>query len=159
MPRRARKTRPLREAAATLPPSSDNVPCSSCGAPMPRDRREVAGLSTCPACTERVSFVEDVDGSKATGYEIRVARPDAAPSPPVAGPRARPAERRGPAPREQSQPAGRPLRRNASLEDALGLHARKGPSASKVWGRRAAPVEDDETELARELASNRRGGW
>jgi hypothetical protein len=157
MTRRTRKTHPVREAASTLPPSDDTIPCTACGRPMPRARRDVAGLATCPACTERASFVEDVDGSKATGYEIRVAAPRVPTAEPAPQPRrtARPAAAGAQAlPRKE-----RPLQRNSSLEDALGLHARKGASASKVWGRRPAPVEDDETDLAREIASNRRERW
>ena len=157
MTRRTRRTRPAREAAATLPPSPDSVPCSACGAPIPRERRDVAGLATCPTCTERVLFVEDVDGSKATGYEIRVApavepaRAPAASAPPAAR------DDRPPRPRPAAKE--RPLQRNSSLEDALGLHSRKGASTSKVWGRRPAPAEDDETDLAREIAANRRERW
>jgi hypothetical protein len=39
------------------------------------------------------------------------------------------------------------------------LHARKRVSASKVWGRRPAPVDEDQSELARALGANRRGRW
>lgn len=151
MARRTRKSRPERAAAKRLPPAVDTVPCASCGSAMPRARRDEAGLATCPACTEPMRFVEVVDSSKATGFEIRVAPPDPPTElPPVQGGAVR------------SRPAAeeRPLRRNSSLEDALGLHARKGPSASKVWGRRdASPVEEDESELAREMRSNRRETW
>jgi hypothetical protein len=152
MARRTRRTKPVREAAQ-LPPSPDTVPCSACGTPIPRERRDVAGLPTCPACTERRPFVEDVDGSKATGYEIRLAPPSQPAQPLPTGSRP-PASRR-----ERPAVSERPLQRNSSLEDALGLHARKGASASKVWGRRPAPIEDDETDLAREIASNRRERW
>src|SRR5215218_778319 len=116
MARRTRKAPPLREAAAVLPPTDDVVACAACGQPMPRERRDVAGFPTCPACTERTRFVEDVDSSKATGFEIRVAPP---PPPTVV-----PKETGGkvtPRPAREE----RPLRRNDALADALGLNARK----------------------------------
>ena len=34
-------------------PESETVPCSACGKPMPLERKDLLGVSTCIACTKQ----------------------------------------------------------------------------------------------------------